>query len=145
MGSVAAVCTGSGLIARASLLDGHKATTNKAAWGAITPLGPKTYWVGHARYAHHLALPPHSLCILQLLTRRLKRWVETNGGKIWTSSGVSAGTDCFLAFIEYVYGKDDHGVSWAYAMEKSMEWTRAKDANDDPWAKEYNVHDVPPE
>lgn len=36
------VCTGSGLAARAGVLDGKKATTNKWAFGETSKLGPKT-------------------------------------------------------------------------------------------------------
>jgi putative intracellular protease/amidase len=47
---LAAVCNGAGLAARAGILDGHKATTNKQLWSVITALGPKTHWVAKARY-----------------------------------------------------------------------------------------------
>jgi transcriptional regulator GlxA family with amidase domain len=57
------VCTGAGLAAKAGVLDGKRATTNKRAWGQITPMGPKVKWVSPAR------------------------WVVD--GNIWTSSGVS--------------------------------------------------------
>jgi transcriptional regulator GlxA family with amidase domain len=61
------VCTGAGLAAKSGVLDGRKATTNKAAWATITAYGPNTTWVSPAR------------------------WVVD--GNIWTSSGVSC--SCF--------------------------------------------------
>ena len=39
------VCTGSGIAARAGVLDGKHATTNKRAWAATTALGPNVNWV----------------------------------------------------------------------------------------------------
>lgn len=72
------VCTGSGLAARAGVLDGKRATTNKRAWARTIPFGPKVQWIAHAR------------------------WVVD--GNIWTSSGVSAGLDIIFAFIGEVYG-----------------------------------------
>lgn len=72
------------------------------------------------------------------------RWVVTDEGKIWTASGVSAGMDCFLAFLEEVYGTDGNGVSWADQISASMEYTRARDSKQDPWAEVHGVEDVPP-
>jgi len=74
------VCTGSGLAARAGILDGKQATTNKRAWSTITEWGPNVQWIAHAR------------------------WVVD--GNIWTSSGVSAGIDVTFAWIAAVYGED---------------------------------------
>ena len=73
----------------------------------------------------------------------LDRWVVTDNSKIWTSSGVSAGMDCFLAFLEEVYGSDEKGVSWADRISQSMEYTRVRDWKDDPFAERYGVEDVP--
>jgi len=64
------ICTGAGIAAQAGVLDGKHATTNKAAWGDITPLGPKVLWVSPAR------------------------WVVD--GNVWTSSGVSCLTASHL-------------------------------------------------
>lgn len=72
------VCTGAGMAARAGVLDGRNATTNKRSWASTIVHGPKTNWITHAR------------------------WVVD--GNIWTSSGVAAGIDATLAFIGDVYG-----------------------------------------
>lgn len=74
------VCTGAGLAARASVLDGKRATTNKLAWESTTALRPQVDWIHRAR------------------------WV--NDGNIWTSSGISAGIDVTFAWIAHVYGAD---------------------------------------
>ncbi|OOF94912.1 hypothetical protein ASPCADRAFT_208563 [Aspergillus carbonarius ITEM 5010] len=73
------VCTGSGLAARAGILDGRRATTNKMIFDEIAALGPNVNWVPQAR------------------------WVVD--GNIWTSSGVSAGIDVTFAWIEMVFGE----------------------------------------
>lgn len=70
---VLSVCTGSLLLAGAGLLDGRRATTNKAAFEQIAAQGPRVDWVRQAR------------------------WVED--GKFITSSGVSAGMDMSLHAI----------------------------------------------
>jgi len=74
------VCTGAGLLAKAGLLDGRRATTNKQVFDWVTSLGPKTDWVKRAR------------------------WVDD--GDIVTSSGVSAGTDMSMYVIEKLYGPE---------------------------------------
>jgi transcriptional regulator GlxA family with amidase domain len=70
---VTSVCTGAALLARAGLLDGRRATTNKGAFGWVVEQGPAVQWIKQAR------------------------WVED--GPFVTSSGVSAGIDMTLAVI----------------------------------------------
>ncbi|KFY25147.1 hypothetical protein V493_04811 [Pseudogymnoascus sp. VKM F-4281 (FW-2241)] len=84
------VCTGAHLAARAGVLDGRKATTNKRAWADAPKYGPKVKWIAHAR------------------------WVAD--GKVWTSAGVSAGIDAMLAWVGEVYGAD-HADELALFME----------------------------
>ncbi|KAJ5811463.1 hypothetical protein N7474_007764 [Penicillium riverlandense] len=98
------VCTGSGLAARAGVLDGKRATTNKMAWQEITALRPEVVWVPRAR------------------------WVTD--GNIWTSSGVSAGIDVTLAWIEEVFGKQT-----AKKIADGIEYTRHEDPSLDPFAE----------
>ncbi|KAF4810297.1 Isonitrile hydratase [Colletotrichum tropicale] len=74
------VCTGAGVAARAGVLDGKRATTNKLSWEQTIALRPEVNWVHKAR------------------------WVED--GNVWTSSGISAGIDVTFAWIAAVYGKD---------------------------------------
>ncbi|SPO05588.1 related to ThiJ/PfpI family protein [Cephalotrichum gorgonifer] len=74
------VCTGSALAARAGVLDGKEATSNKASFEWVAS---QRAWVKWQREA---------------------RWVVD--GNIWTSSGISAGIDQIFAFIEAQYGED---------------------------------------
>jgi len=74
------VCTGAALLARAGLLDGKRATTNKRAFGWVKEQGPCVDWVAEAR------------------------WVDA--GTVVTSSGVSAGIDMALAVIARTAGRD---------------------------------------
>ncbi|MEM7001274.1 MAG: DJ-1/PfpI family protein [Pseudomonadota bacterium] len=77
---VASVCTGSALLAKAGVLDGHKATSNKQMFVLATQQSDQVEWVSEAR------------------------WVVS--GKFYTSSGVSAGTDMAVAIIQELYGDD---------------------------------------
>jgi transcriptional regulator GlxA family with amidase domain len=77
---VMSVCTGSALLARAGVLDGQRATTNKAFFQWVADQGPKVEWVRQAR------------------------WVDA--GKFVTSSGVSAGIDMALAVVTRLAGRD---------------------------------------
>ncbi|WP_415716816.1 DJ-1/PfpI family protein [Maridesulfovibrio sp.] len=76
---VISVCTGSALLAKAGLLNGLRATTNKRSFDWATRQGPKVNWQQQAR------------------------WVED--GKFFTSSGISAGIDMSLALIHKLLGK----------------------------------------
>lgn len=77
---VMSVCTGSALLARAGVLDGRRATSNKRAFDWVVTQGPRVEWVRRAR------------------------WVRD--GKYWTSSGVSAGIDMTLGFVADRHGRD---------------------------------------
>ena len=76
----ASVCSGSALLARAGLLDGRRATSNKVFFSLATSQSDKVDWVPEAR------------------------WVDD--GDIVTSSGVSAGIDMALAIIARLFGND---------------------------------------
>ncbi|EPE32483.1 P-loop containing nucleoside triphosphate hydrolase [Glarea lozoyensis ATCC 20868] len=74
------VCTGAASLARSGVLNGKKATTNKAAWSSVVSFGTNITWVPTARWV-----------------------VDEN---IWTSSGVAAGLDMTYAFLTHLYGSD---------------------------------------
>ncbi|MEL7469972.1 MAG: DJ-1/PfpI family protein [Pseudomonadota bacterium] len=86
---VTSVCTGSALLAKAGVLDGRRATSNKRAFDWVMTHSDKVDWIYEAR------------------------WVED--GKFWTSSGVSAGMDMSLALIAKILGKQaaEDAAMWA--------------------------------
>lgn len=77
---VTSVCTGSALLAKARVLDGVRATTNKRAFAWAASQGDRVKWEKEAR------------------------WVED--GRFFTSSGVSAGMDMSLAVIAKILGQE---------------------------------------
>lgn len=92
---VTSVCTGAALLARAGLLDGHRATTNKLSFKWVTEQGLAVEWIKQAR------------------------WVED--GKFATSSGVSAGIDMTLALIAKLAGVE---TAEQVAIRMEYQWHR---------------------
>ncbi|KAF2166996.1 hypothetical protein M409DRAFT_66110 [Zasmidium cellare ATCC 36951] len=107
------VCNGAMLLAKAGVLDGHRVTTTKDLWHLIPPLGPKSHWIARARWHH--------------------------SDNIWTTSGVSAGVDGTLAWMESLVGHET-----VESVVNTMEWIRAEEADNDPFAKVFGAQDVPP-
>jgi putative intracellular protease/amidase len=73
------VCTGSAILAKAGLLDGRRATSNKQVFALAVAQSDRVQWVERAR------------------------WVDE--GAFVTSSGVSAGTDMALGVIARLWGQ----------------------------------------
>ncbi len=92
------VCTGSALLARTGLLNGKNATSNKRAFDWVVTQGPNVNWIKKARW--------------------------TSDDKYYTSSGVSAGMDMTLGFLN-----DVHGIEFArkVAFEIEYNWTENKE------------------
>lgn len=97
---VTSVCTGSALLAKAGLLDGLPATTNKQFFALARMQSDKVEWVEKAR------------------------WVDA--GKYVTSSGVSAGMDMTLAVIARTWGEE---AAEAAAEFAEYSWHRDADSD----------------
>ncbi len=95
---VTSVCTGSAVLAKAGLLDGLWATSNKLSFSFVASQGPNVQWQKQAR------------------------WVED--GKFLTSSGVSAGIDMSLVLIARVM---DEAAAERAAVWAEYEWHRDAD------------------
>lgn len=96
---VMSVCTGSALLARAGILDGKRATSNKLAFDWVRSQSSAVEWVTQAR------------------------WVED--GNYFTSSGVSAGMDMSLAVIARLCGKeaaDQAAIHAEYDWHEKADW-----------------------
>jgi putative intracellular protease/amidase len=89
------VCTGSALLAKAGILDGHRATSNKQVFDLVAAQSRKVDWVSTAR------------------------WVDD--GPVVTSSGVSAGMDMALAVIARLFGM---AAAEAIAIGAEYTWQR---------------------
>jgi len=105
------ICTGAHIAALAGILDGKRATMNKQAWKELPPRSPKVKWQPRAR------------------------WVVD--GNIWTSSGVTAGIDMTLEFIECFFGE---GVG--RKTTTAMEHDKHADPRWDPFAVETGSTDA---
>ena len=92
------VCTGSALLAKAGVLDGVRATTNKLAFAWASSQSAIPQW------------------------QRQARWVED--GKFFTSSGVSAGIDLSLAVIAKLIS---HQAAEQAANFAEYNWNRDAD------------------
>ncbi|MEM1436723.1 MAG: DJ-1/PfpI family protein [Pseudomonadota bacterium] len=92
---VMSVCSGSALLAKAGLLDGKRATSNKMFFSLATTQSDQVDWVEAAR------------------------WVVD--GRFVTSSGVSAGTDMALAVIADLFDDDTAEQVAAYT---EYQWHR---------------------
>lgn len=105
---VLTVCTGSALLAASGFLDGRRATSNKAVFAWAKTHGPAVDWVAQAR------------------------WVED--GKVFSSSGVSAGMDMALAAIRAMEGA---AVAEDVALGCEYDWHR--DSAWDPFAQRHRL------
>ena len=90
---LASVCTGSGVLAASSLLDGRRATSNKRAFAWARSNSAAVTWVPEAR------------------------WVED--GNIFTAAGVAAGIDMSLALIARMLGEE---IAIEAAQRTEYEW-----------------------
>ena len=95
---VTSVCTGSALLAKAGVLDGMRATTNKLAFAWAASQSSKVQWQQQAR------------------------WVEDR--KFFTSSGVSSGIDMSLAVIAKLVS---HQAAEQAANFAEYDWHRDAD------------------
>lgn len=92
---ISAICTGSGLLGAAGLLDGFRATSNKRSFGWASSQSANVEWIPQAR------------------------WVED--GNRWTSAGVAAGIDMALALIGKIVGQD---IANDLADQVEYDWHR---------------------
>lgn len=96
----ASVCSGSALLAKAGLLEGRRATSNKMFFGLASEQSDKVEWIEAAR------------------------WVDD--GAFVTSSGVSAGIDMSLAIIARLFGEE---MAEKIAIGDEYAWHRDADVD----------------
>lgn len=100
---ILSVCTGAALLAKTGCFDGRQMTTNKRAFEWVVAQRPQVIW------------------------QRNARWVED--GNLFSSSGVSAGTDMALGFIARLFGN-----AKAEEAAKHAEYLWNSNKADDPFA-----------
>lgn len=105
---IMSVCTGAAFLAKAGLLEGKSATTNKMNFEWVAQFGEDVAWRGRAR------------------------WV--GDGKMFTSSGVTAGMDMSLAVVERLLG------AAADASANHSEYVRGRDPDNNPFAVHYDIN-----
>jgi len=98
------VCTGSALLAQTGLLDGKVATSNKRAFDWVKSTRQQVEWKSKARW--------------------------TVDGKFYTSSGISAGMDMALGFVNDILGRE-----YAEKIAAEMEYCWNSNPEDEQFAK----------
>jgi putative intracellular protease/amidase len=101
---VLCICTGSALLSKTGLLDNRKATSNKISWEWVISQNNKVKWIKKAR------------------------WVVD--GKYYTSSGITAGIDMSLGFIN-----DKISYEAAKKISNALEYLWNEDKNIDPFSE----------
>uniref|UniRef100_A0A0W0F2K8 Putative class I glutamine amidotransferase-like protein n=1 Tax=Moniliophthora roreri TaxID=221103 RepID=A0A0W0F2K8_MONRR len=106
------VCTGSWVLAGTGLLNGKRATTNKASYRMIVEKTKdfNITWVPKAR------------------------WVVNDDKHIWTASGVTAGMDLALSFLTFFTNE-----AFAEEARGIIELSAHKDPNEDEFASFYGL------
>ncbi|KAK1218860.1 hypothetical protein PQX77_018431 [Marasmius sp. AFHP31] len=109
---VLSVCTGSWHLAYAGILEGKRATTNKAFYNFVVDdtKDRNITWVPKAR------------------------WVVNDDKHVWTASGVTAGIDLAYAFLVHLFGKE-----FADEAKGLIEFRTQDDANEDEFAVYYGL------
>ncbi|KAG7092743.1 hypothetical protein E1B28_009070 [Marasmius oreades] len=109
---VLSVCTGSWVLAAAGVLNGKRATTNKALYKIVTEdtKDLNITWVPKAR------------------------WVVNDDKHIWTASGVTAGMDLAYAFLVHLVGE-----KFADEMKGIVEFRTVKDSEEDEFATYHGL------
>ncbi|KAH8684321.1 class I glutamine amidotransferase-like protein [Tricladium varicosporioides] len=102
------VCTGARVLAKSGVLNGKRATTNKSAWSFVVSQGTNVSWVPSARW--------------------------TQDGKVWTSSGVTAGMDMLYAFTNFLYGNET-----VDQVMNIIEYAPHTDPSWDPFSVVYKI------
>lgn len=98
---VLTICTSSALLAKTGLLDNRNATSNKNSFEWVKSVSDKVKWI------------------------RKSRWVVD--GKFYTSSGVSAGMDMALGFVNDVIGSKAakqiaHDIEYLWNHDKQSDY-----------------------
>ncbi|PYH66353.1 DJ-1/PfpI family protein [Aspergillus vadensis CBS 113365] len=107
------VCTGGKLAARAGVLDGKRATTNKNDWESVVRDAPRVEWVREARWVVD------------------KPAENGEGVEVWSSAGVSAGVDLMFAWVESIWGEEVAG-----RVERVLEFRRWREGGVDPFVRD---------
>ncbi|PWY79884.1 class I glutamine amidotransferase-like protein [Aspergillus eucalypticola CBS 122712] len=107
------VCTGGKLAARAGVLDGKRATTNKNDWESVVKDAPRVEWVREARWVVHKSAGGAK---------------GDDGVEVWSSAGVSAGVDLMFAWVESIWGEEVAG-----RVERVLEFRRWREGERDPF------------
>ncbi|OJZ83434.1 hypothetical protein ASPFODRAFT_195236 [Aspergillus luchuensis CBS 106.47] len=107
------VCTGGKLAARAGVLDGKRATTNKNDWESVVRDAPRVEWVREARW---------------VVDKSAGGAEGDDGVEVWSSAGVSAGVDLMFAWVESIWGEEVAG-----RVERVLEFRRWREGGRDPF------------